>query len=309
MRYCGAETRRVWLRSGAGGASGMSAPDAGEGYVAMRANAETAFTLIELLVVVAIIALLTAILVPALSLARQSAERTVCATNLRGLALANCMYAGAHRGLFVAGAPDINVGYGGTVRWHGVRVSPGVSSDPAENRFDPTKGPLSPYFLDGGMKKCRSFMDFVQSGEQNAYESGAGGYGYNNAYVGSRNRWGGGISTGARDTDIKRPAGTVMFTDSAMAQAGGGREYLTEESFVYPPYAVSDKEVMRSWGLATPSMHFRHGRQASIAWCDGHVDLREKSFTIPGKTPFGGYPEKWDIGWCGPDDNSLFGEP
>lgn len=52
-----------------------------------------AFTLIELLVVVAIIALLVAILLPALSRARESAQTTVCATNLYQIGLAMELYA------------------------------------------------------------------------------------------------------------------------------------------------------------------------------------------------------------------------
>ncbi len=44
-----------------------------------------AFTLIELLVVIAIIALLLAIVVPAMSMAKEMARRTVCANNLKSL--------------------------------------------------------------------------------------------------------------------------------------------------------------------------------------------------------------------------------
>ena len=53
-----------------------------------------AFTLIELLVVVAIIALLVAILVPALDQAREMANRSVCASNLRQMGIAFHTYSG-----------------------------------------------------------------------------------------------------------------------------------------------------------------------------------------------------------------------
>ena len=52
------------------------------------------FTLIELLVVVAIIALLVAILVPALSDARELAKGAVCLGRLRGIGVATALYQG-----------------------------------------------------------------------------------------------------------------------------------------------------------------------------------------------------------------------
>lgn len=59
-------------------------------------RAREAFTLVELLVVIAIIAILAAMLLPALNSAREKGRQTACMNHIRQLLLANTFYASDH---------------------------------------------------------------------------------------------------------------------------------------------------------------------------------------------------------------------
>ncbi|MHC4481893.1 MAG: prepilin-type N-terminal cleavage/methylation domain-containing protein, partial [Planctomycetota bacterium] len=65
-----------------------------------------AFTLIELLVVIAIIAILAALLMPALARARQEAEKTKCRANVHNIGLAMTMKIGDQDGLYPGWVED-----------------------------------------------------------------------------------------------------------------------------------------------------------------------------------------------------------
>ena len=74
----------------------------------IRMKTKRAFTLIELLVVIAIIAMLAALLLPALSRAKASAQRADCISNLRQISLGMHLYAGDN-GDTLPSAPNVTV--------------------------------------------------------------------------------------------------------------------------------------------------------------------------------------------------------
>ena len=251
-----------------------------------HAATRTAFTLLELLVVIAIIVIVAGLLFASISRARATGDSLTCVQNLRILADANIRYATEHDARYCFAQARSN-----NLRWHGERHDP-------QAPFDPTKGPLSPYLgREAKVKLCPSFAGFLKG--EDSFETGCGGYGYNATYIGGTpaNPWEGELTSA-----IPAPARTIMFTDAALSRKNGVQEYAYAEpwEWVSPAGKLS--------GELTPTVHFRHGGKANVAWCDGHVTAEPPS-QLGQHSYYQGDDQKYQIGWLGPREENGYWNP
>ena len=244
-----------------------------------------AFTLIELLVVVAIIVLLVAILLPALSEARAIAEQTICAHNTKQHALAFIMYDRDYGGL--PGWNRATVldpgGHQSNIFWS---IGPYLGYDGDDYAYGgPTTNPVEGNWLDTekapDIWRCPSEPDLLMS------------YGFNRPnIIGMLNTaiyappfghkpW--------RIDEIPRPAETIIVTDGGLDRD----DYYALTIYVpYGPYPLPPEMDYDGDGVLDTNQWFydyylsfsgygipyngigaRHGdRLANCVFLDGHAE-------------------------------------
>jgi prepilin-type N-terminal cleavage/methylation domain-containing protein/prepilin-type processing-associated H-X9-DG protein len=233
------------------------------------------FTLIELLVVIAIIAILAAMLLPALQNARERGQMSNCTGNLKQIGTATMLYQCAYDDFFPPYCPNLNAPNG---TWG-----------------DPTKGVWASLYYDIGLIKSPALY-FCPSVKDTDYQPAAapGGascvitnpgqdgsnrwawkfiqYGYNWKYIGS----GGKVSTAGkitvRATRMRNPSVKIAFAESMYSS---GTNYYNDGYFNVTHTTTSTDGVMAprhfSRSLLEGSLH--------VTFADGHVETY-KDFTV-----------------------------
>lgn len=227
--------------------------------IASTSRPGAAFTLIELIVVIAIVAVLTALLVPGLSNARRAVRTTACASNARQMSMALQMYIGDNDGWVFPLREQIVSS--GTLWWFGFEPSGGPKAE-GSRILDRTRGRLWPYYqMSDSIEICPEF----------ALESGH----YKPKFTANWTTYAHPLplmnpAAPTRAGDIDEPGRTVAFADSAQI------------NFFQAPASPANP-MFEQWYYISrleKTVHYVHGERANASMFDGHVRILEPQFGL-----------------------------
>lgn len=249
----------------------------------MRRNG---FTLIELLVVVAIIALLIAILLPALGKARMTAKQVVCATNNRQVGVAASQHLIEHRQKYPLAGSINDYNFSGTVTSYLQQWRDGGTDYPL-----PIYAALGRYMNVKARTSSRAALEAdVQDAENMAVYAcpaqaevsvgltlGGNGwsapfertsYGFNEAVFGSES---GTLRVRGEASRIKIPSSTMLFADSKPREDDGSGVF-----WVAYFNKSTDTTMLNVWqnvlaGQSNQIDEERHDGKMSVTFADGHA--------------------------------------